>query len=151
MRGARYVRLIPWTLHSGSEQYTFWRLDSLPVGETLEQRWDIMRSAKICCYCILSLQFSAYLRRESQNLIRYGLYSIHCILNTALNFFANLRMPHLCSWVSLREGIIHVSGPVRLLSLPLMGDTLHVSEATTEADVCDIQKDLHGTSKHHIW
>jgi hypothetical protein len=22
MRGARYVRLIPWTLHSGSEQYS---------------------------------------------------------------------------------------------------------------------------------
>ncbi len=146
MRGARYVRLIPWTLHSGSEQYTFWKLDSLPVGEALEQRWGLMRSAKICCYCIFGLQFFAYLRRESQNLIRCGLYSIHCTLNTAWNFFANLRIRHLCSRV-----IIHVSGPVRFLSLPLMGDTLHVFEATTEADVCDIPKGLHGTSKHHIW
>ncbi len=29
MRGARYVRLIPWTLHSGSEQFIYnWKLEN---------------------------------------------------------------------------------------------------------------------------
>jgi hypothetical protein len=31
MRGARYVRLIPWTLHSGSEQFIYnWKLEKGP-------------------------------------------------------------------------------------------------------------------------
>jgi hypothetical protein len=31
MRGARYVRLIPWTLQSGSEQFIYnWKLEEQP-------------------------------------------------------------------------------------------------------------------------
>jgi hypothetical protein len=31
IRGARYVRLIPWTLHSGSEQFIYnWKLEKEP-------------------------------------------------------------------------------------------------------------------------
>jgi hypothetical protein len=31
MRGARYVRLIPWTLRSGSEQFIYnWKLEKQP-------------------------------------------------------------------------------------------------------------------------
>ncbi len=31
MRGARYVRLIPWTLHSGREQFIYnWKLEKEP-------------------------------------------------------------------------------------------------------------------------
>ncbi len=33
MRGARYVRLIPWTLRSGSEQFIYnWKLETTWTG-----------------------------------------------------------------------------------------------------------------------
>jgi hypothetical protein len=56
MRGARYVRLIPWTLHSGSEQFIYnWKLEKEPGSgsrtlETAQRNGQEETGTKIYIY-----------------------------------------------------------------------------------------------------
>ncbi len=69
--------------------------------DTCTQRWGTVRSAKRCRrHCILGLMYSAYFRRESQNLTRNpcpptaegGLYSVHSTVHWTLRQILGLQI-----------------------------------------------------------